>query len=83
MVSLLLDVREGFELTAVCAPHGSDAETDPRREESRLPVVGLREGLWEGEFSVLLSALIFMAAVDQIYGCFPTRNNMGNVWAKS
>lgn len=45
MVSLLLDVRDGFELTAVCAPHGSEAETDPRREESRLPVVGLSEGL--------------------------------------
>lgn len=72
MVSLLLEVREGCILTAACAPHGSEAETDPRREESLLPVVGLREGLCAGEFSVLLSALWLMSVLMLMVGCCAT-----------
>lgn len=45
MVSLLLDDRPGFMLTDACAPHGSEAEIDPRRDDSLRVRVGLIEGL--------------------------------------
>ena len=45
MVSLLLEDLMGFMLTDACVPHGSEAEMDPRLDESLLESVGLSEGL--------------------------------------
>lgn len=64
MVSLLLEERKGLLLMAECAPHGSAADAEPRREDSLRPVVGLREGLWAGDASVLLRALMLILVDD-------------------
>jgi hypothetical protein len=62
-VSLLVEVREGFIFIAVCAPHGSEAETEPLRDESLLDMVGLCSGLCAGDASVLLRALEVMSGM--------------------
>ena len=41
IVSLLVEDLDGFRFTAECVPHGSAAETEPRRDESLLDSVGL------------------------------------------
>jgi hypothetical protein len=66
-VSLLLDDRVGFMLTDAWAPHGSDAEMEPRLLDSRLESEGLNDGLCEGDASALLSPVIveLLAARDQ------------------
>ena len=56
-MSLLVDVREGFMFSPACAPHGSEAEMEPLRDESLLDSVGLCSGLCAGDASVLLRAL--------------------------
>ena len=56
MVSRLWELREGLRLTEACWPHGSAADTEPRRDERRRVSVGLvpvSDGLWEGEDSML------------------------------
>lgn len=58
IVSLLLEDLAGFMLTEACVPHGSDAEMDPRLDESRLESEGLCRGLWEGDASALLVLVI-------------------------
>lgn len=66
MVSLLIDERDGFRLTDACAPHGSDAEIDPRRDESLRVRVGLIEGLWDGDASALLTLIVLLLDVWRV-----------------
>lgn len=49
MVRRLEVERRGLLLSGEWTPHGSEADTEPLREDSLRERVGLRDGLLEGE----------------------------------